>query len=124
MKACGLHAIATLLTSQAVLIRPKKAHERSNTELIELITRRLRGVIAASRYNLVTYNVDKPVLEQALQITPGRRAATVMPLANSTWSAVSAMVERKEVANICDKLELAGASDILVMNLANCRIEG
>jgi len=124
MRACGLHPIATLLKSQAVLIKSKKAHERSNTDLINLITRRIRGVIAASRYVLVTYNVDKPILEQAMKITPGRRAATVMPLDASTWSAVSAMVLRSDVASICDQLELVGACDILVMNLANCRIEG
>lgn len=124
MRACGLHPIATLLESQAVLISSKKAHERSNTALISLITRRLRGVIAASRYVLVTYNIDQPQLEKALKITPGRRAATVMPLSESSWSAVQAMVLRNEVATICDKLETEGACDILVMKLANCRIEG
>ncbi|UZJ53368.1 hypothetical protein CBS101457_002688 [Exobasidium rhododendri] len=124
MRACGLHPIATLLKSQAVLIRSKKPHERSNTDLINLITRRLRGVIAASRYVLVTYNVDKPTLERAMKITPGRRAATVMPLDASTWSAVQAMVLRNNVALICDELESVGAQDILVMQLANCRIEG
>jgi ATP phosphoribosyltransferase len=124
MRACGLHPIATLLSSQAVLISSKEAHARSNTELIKLITRRIRGVIAASRYVLVTYNVDKPILAQAMKITPGRRAATVMPLDASTWSAVSAMVLRSDVASICDQLETVGASDILVMQLANCRIEG
>jgi ATP phosphoribosyltransferase len=123
MRACGLHPIATLLKSQAVLIRSKKAHERSNTELIDLITRRLRGVIAASRYVLVTYNVDKPILEKVLKITPGRRSATVMPLDHSSWSAVQAMVLRNDVALICDELEAIGAQDILVMQLANCRIE-
>jgi ATP phosphoribosyltransferase len=124
MRACGLHPIATLLTSQAVLIRSKKPHERSNTALIDLITRRLRGVIAASRYVLVTYNVDQPLLDKVLKITPGRRSATVMPLSESTWSAVQAMVLRSDVASVCDQLENEGACDILVMKLANCRIEG
>lgn len=123
MRACGLHPVATLLQSQAVLIRSKKPHERSNTTLIDLITRRLRGVIAASRYVLVTYNVDRPILDIALKITPGRRAATVMPLSESSWSAVSAMVAKKDVASVCDQLEEAGAKDILVMQLANCRID-
>lgn len=123
MRACGLHPIATLLQSQAVLIRSRKPHERSNTALIDLITRRLRGVIAASRYVLVTYNVDKPILDTVLKITPVRRAATVMPLSESSWSAVSAMVAKKDVASVCDQLEAAGAKDILVMQLANCRID-
>lgn len=125
MRACGLHAIATLMTSEAVLIKPTTPHKRSDTNLITLITRRLRGVIAASRYVLVTYNVQRGErLDACLHITPGRRAATVMPLDVDEWNAVQAMVLRNEVAVICDRLETAGASDILVMQLANCRIEG
>lgn len=113
------------MTSEAVLIRPTTPHQRSNTSLISLITRRLRGVIAAGRYVLVTYNVQRgPQLDACLQITPGRRAATVMPLDVDEWNAVQAMVLRSDVAPVCDRLEAAGASDILVMQLANCRIEG
>lgn len=90
--------------------------------LINLITSRLRGVIAASRYVLVTYNVQSDKLDSNLKITPGRRAATVMPLDDPLWNAVQAMVLRSDVAVVCDKLEANGASDILVMQLANCRI--
>lgn len=125
MRACGLHAIATLMSSEAVLIRPTTPHQRSNTSLINLITSRLRGVIAAGRYVLVTYNVQRgPQFDACLKITPGRRAATVMPLDASGWNAVQSMVLRSDAANVCDRLESAGASDILVMQLANCRIEG
>ncbi len=45
-------------------------HPRSNTELIDLITARIRGVIAASKYVLCQYNVQKKDLESALAITP------------------------------------------------------
>lgn len=124
MRACGLHEIGTLLSSQAVLIKSAAPHPRSNTALINLITSRIRGVIAASRYVLVTYNVKNEQLEENLRITPGRRAATVMPLDDKLWNAVQAMVLRSDVAIVCDKLESAGAQDILVMQLANCRIEG
>lgn len=122
MRACGLHAIATLLTSQAVLIRPTDAHPRSNTPLIKLVTSRLRGVIAASRYVLVEYNIKRETLERALKVTPGRRAATVSPLDDDGWNAVSAMVLRKDSATVMDELEEIGAEDIFVVQLANCRI--
>lgn len=122
MRACGLHAIETLLASQAVLIRPSTPHPRSDTALVNLITRRLQGVIAASRYVLVSYNIEKKNLDQVLKITPGRRAATVSPLDDQGWNAVEAMVLRSEVANVMDALEAQGAKDILVVALANCRI--
>lgn len=122
MRACGLTDIANLLTSQAVLIRPTTLHKRSDTDLIRLITARIRGVIAASKYVLCQYNVQKSALPQALQITPGRRAATVSPLEEKDWNAVSSMVLKAQVATIMDKLEAIGASDILIVGIDNCRV--
>lgn len=122
MRACGLGAISTLISSQAVLIRPRIPHARSNTSLITLVTARLRGVIAASRYVLCNYNIERKGLEAAIAITPGRRAATVSPLEDEGWNAVSAMVLKAEVASIMDKLETAGASDILIIGIDNCRV--
>ena len=70
----------------------------------------------------ITYNVEKHQLEGALKITPGRRAATVSPLDDEGWNAVSSMVLRGDVANVMDDLEAQGAKDILVVSLTNCRI--
>ncbi|KDN37537.1 putative ATP phosphoribosyltransferase [Tilletiaria anomala UBC 951] len=122
MRACGLTAISTLLSSQAVLIKPTTPHPRSNVALIARITARIRGVIAASRYVLCTYNMQRAGLERALKITPGRRAATVMPLDDGEWSAVSSMILRAEVATVMDQLEEVGASDILITSIDNCRV--
>lgn len=121
MRACGLAPIATLLESQATLIRSALPHARSDTKLINLITNRIRGVIAAQRYVLCTYNITKANLPVALEITPGRRAATVMPLEEESWNAVSAMIVRSEAATIMDRLEAAGASDILITTISNSR---
>lgn len=123
MRACGLKAIATLLSSQAVLIRSKTPHARSDTALIALITARIRGVIAASKYVLCTYNIQAKALPEALKITPGRRAATVMPLVGpGDWNAISSMVLRAQVADVMDRLEQVGASDIMITGIENCRV--
>lgn len=122
MRACGLKPIATLLASEAKLIRPKTPHARSNTALISLIAARIRGVIAAKKYVLCQYNIPKVNLNKALAITPGRRAATVSTLEESDWNAVSSMVTRDEMANVMDQLEDVGASDILILSIDNCRV--
>ncbi|PKI83353.1 His1p [Malassezia vespertilionis] len=122
MRACGLKPISTLLQSEAILIRPITPHARSNMSLIALITARIRGVIAASKYVLCQYNIPKSALEEALSITPGRRAATVSTLEESDWNAVSSMVNRSDVANVMDRLEGVGASDVLILSIDNCRV--
>ena len=79
-------------------------------------------MIAASRYVLCQYNIEKHNLAKALEITPGRRAATVSPLEETNWNAVSSMVSRDNVATIMDRLEAVGASDILILRIDNCRV--
>lgn len=117
MRACGLHAVGTLLASQAVLIRPVTPHARSNQNLIKLIVSRIRGVIAATQYVLCEYNIHRDNLAEALKITPGRRAATVSPLDDAGWSAVSSMVKKSEVATVMDRLEEVGGTDIFTLAL-------
>ena len=152
MRAAGLHAIETVLVSQAVLIRSNKP-ANEHDPLIERITSRIAGVVAAGKYVLCNYNIPRKVVAEATRVTPGRRAATVSPLDDPDWVAVSSMVLKAEVADVMDKLQgrallrsrasrsaefavpdlgsnldsflarqAVGASDILVIGLTNCRV--
>ncbi|GAA6024489.1 hypothetical protein JCM10207_004512 [Rhodosporidiobolus poonsookiae] len=121
MRAAGLHAIETILSSEAVLIRANKP-EVAHDELIERITSRIAGVVAAGKYVLCNYNIARQNVSAATQITPGRRAATVSPLDDPEWVAVSSMVAKAEVADVMDRLQAIGATDVLVIGLSNCRV--
>ncbi|TKA82126.1 ATP phosphoribosyltransferase [Cryomyces minteri] len=118
MRAAGLKAISTVVESTAVLIKSKRP---SDPKLVNLIASRIRGVITAQKYVLCTYNVERPKLEAACKITPGKRAPTINSLEESNWVAVSAMVERKKIAIAMDELTSVGACDILVMKIDNSR---
>ncbi|KAI9728923.1 MAG: ATP phosphoribosyltransferase (ATP-PRTase) (ATP-PRT) [Chrysothrix sp. TS-e1954] len=118
MRAAGLKAIATVLSSTAVLIKSKHA---SNPSLVALIASRIRGVIDAQRYVYCSYNIRRTNLEAACHITPGKRAPTINSLEEAGWVAVSVMVERKDIAVVMDKLTEVGADDILVFRLENSR---
>lgn len=105
MRAAGLHPIATLLSSQAVLIRSNKPNP-DNVELITRVSSRIAGVIAAGKYVLCSYNISRARVHEATKVTPGRRAATVSPLDDSDWVAVSSMVLKAEVADVMDRLQV------------------
>jgi ATP phosphoribosyltransferase len=122
MRAAGLHAIATVLDSEAVLIKSSVPKHTNLTPLIELITRRVAGVIAANKYVICQYNISRTQLPAATSITPGRRAPTVSPLEDGDWVAISSMVEKGKIAPIMDKLVSIGAEDIMIFNLDNCRV--
>ncbi|EXJ79206.1 ATP phosphoribosyltransferase [Capronia epimyces CBS 606.96] len=118
MRAAGLKAIETVVESTAVLIKSKSA---SNEKLVDLIAARIRGVITAQRYVLCQYNVPREKLAEATHITPGKRAPTITALEEPDWVAVSSMVEKKNIATVMDELTAVGATDILVLDIANSR---
>lgn len=122
MRAAGLQAIATVLQSEAVLIKSRKTSKPDLAPLIALLTSRIAGVVAASKYVVCQYNIPRARLAEGLKITPGRRAPTVSPLEDGDWCAVSSMVDQKQFAIIMDDLANIGAEDIMIFNLDNCRV--
>ncbi|KAL8821514.1 MAG: hypothetical protein Q9191_007292 [Dirinaria sp. TL-2023a] len=120
MRAASLHPLTTLVTSTAVLI--KSPHPSpANLPLITLIASRIKGVITAQRYVFCQYNIPRSLLTEATKISPGKRAPTITALEESGWIAISVMVEKKEIAGVMDRLAAVGATDILVLDIANSR---
>ncbi|TDL18346.1 HisG-domain-containing protein [Rickenella mellea] len=122
MRAAGLHAIATVLQTEAVLIKSSTPKHANLTPLITRITQRIAGVIASNKFVLCQYNIPRASLAKCTAVTPGRRAPTISPLEESDWVAVSSMVEKSRAADVMDELVQAGAEDILILKLDNCRV--
>lgn len=120
MRAAGLMPIDTVVDTSARLI--SSVHSERHASLVDLIRQRIQGVVASNQFVLCNYNVLRSKLPVVLKITPGRRAATVSPLDEEGWVAVSSMVEKKRVAEVMDQLSASGAEDILVIGLDNCRV--
>jgi ATP phosphoribosyltransferase len=89
---------------------------------VEVLTRRLQGVLVAQRYVLLDYDVPNTLVERAVELTPGLESATVSPLHNSEWSAVRAMVLRDQTNAVMDALYDLGARAILVTSIHACRL--
>lgn len=124
MRAAGLKPIHTLLDTSAHLI---SSETTKFPELVAKITQRFEGILAAQKYVMCNYNAPRSILPTVLSITPGRRAATVSALEkkekdDEEWVAVSSMVVKGAIGNIMDELKAAGAQDILVFDITNCRV--
>jgi ATP phosphoribosyltransferase len=108
-----------ILTSEAVVI------SRTGVEIapeVEVLIRRLQGVVTARRYVLLDYDVKKVDLEAACLITPGLESPTISPLQKEDWVAVRAMVLRTQTNLIMDQLWALGARGILVTDIHACRL--
>ena len=120
LRAAGLSVFGgELLRSEAILIGRKSP---AAGDPAETLLRRLQGVVIARQYVLVDYDVPNEKLDAACALTPGIESPTVSPLQKSGWTAVRAMVQRKEVNKVMDDLWRAGARGILVTDIHACRL--
>jgi len=117
----GLEIIGEpMLHSEAVLIG-RKAAVAENPDVAKLIAR-LRGIIIASEYVMVEYNVPRSKLDEACKITPGVESPTISPLSNSDWVAVKAMVKRRGFNSVMDELYSIGGRGIIISEISACRL--
>ena len=108
-----------ILQSEAILI------SRSASNLpaeLEIILRRLQGVVTARQYVLLDYDIPKISVDKACAITPGLESPTISPLQKADWVAVRAMVLRKDTNRLMDELWALGARGILVTDIHACRL--
>ena len=108
-----------ILRSEAVMIRNTAADPKNG---VEVLRRRLLGVVTARTYVMLDYDCPKDLVEQACEITPGLESPTLSPLADRDWVAVRAMVPRTLTNRVMDELYELGARAILVTDIAACRI--
>jgi ATP phosphoribosyltransferase len=108
-----------ILQSEAVVISRTKSEIKPE---LEVLIRRLQGVVTARRYVLLDYDVQKHHLDQACLITPGLESPTISALQKPDWVAVRAMVLREETNNVMDQLWAIGARGILVTDIHACRL--
>lgn len=120
LRQAGLEIFADpILVSEAILI--SRADVAIPAEL-EVLIRRLQGVVTARQYVLMDYDIKKSDIDAACAISPGLESPTISPLQNPEWLAVRAMVLRSETNKVMDDLYALGARGILVTDIHACRL--
>ncbi|MCC3283584.1 ATP phosphoribosyltransferase [Arthrobacter caoxuetaonis] len=119
LRAAGMEIFGEpILKSEAVLIGRKGA----NPAGLDVLKRRLKGVLVARQYVMMDYDVRKELVEAAAALTPGLESPTVSPLRDSDWVAVRSMIKKSDTNRIMDELYDLGARAILVSTIHACRI--
>lgn len=120
LKQAGLAIFGDpILVSEAILIKRKGT---SVAPELEILIRRLQGVVTARQYVLLDYDVPTDRIDAACAITPGLESPTISPLQKADWVAVRAMVLRKDTNRLMDELWALGARGILVTDIHACRL--
>jgi ATP phosphoribosyltransferase len=108
----GLRPLATLLESEAVLVR--RAGGDANGPVSALVAM-LRSVLDARGREYMMMNAPESALPRIRELIPGLSGPTVMPLAEPGMIAVHSVVERSRLWQIVPELKAVGARDILVV---------
>ncbi|MBL8928760.1 MAG: ATP phosphoribosyltransferase [Kineosporiaceae bacterium] len=120
LRAAGLEVFGEpILRSESVLVRRGGSSDHPG---LEVLVRRLTGVMVARQYVLMDYDVRVEHVEKACAITPGLESPTVSPLHDQGWVAVRAMVRREVTNQVMDDLYAIGARAILVTSIHACRL--
>lgn len=110
----GLKEVKTIFNSEAVLIANPELSKEKNSFLNRLLFR-IRSVIKAKDYQYILMNIPNEAIDKVVQILPGMKSPTVMPLSTGGWSSVHSVIRKDTFWEIIDNLQAAGAQGILVV---------
>ena len=109
----NLKEVEKILTSEAVLaVSPQIGKEES--EILKKLQFRMRSVLAGRQSKYVLMNVPNDRIDRVIQLLPGMRSPTVLPLAEEGWSSVHSVINKDTFWEVIDELRQAGAEGILV----------
>jgi len=110
----GLKEVETILKSEAVLIG-HKAMSEERLEVLNQLLFRMDAVQKGSNNKYVLLNAPAESTDKIIDILPGMRSPTVLPLAMPGWNSIHSVIKEQEFWEIIEQLKAAGAEGILVV---------
>ena len=110
----NLKEVEVIMKSEAWLIGNKNMTAEKKEVLQELLFR-LNAVKAAEDKKYVLMNVPTDKIKDIIEVLPGIKSPTIMPLATEGWSSIHTVLDQKCFWEIIGKLKAIGAQGILVL---------
>ena len=109
-----LKEVEVLMKSEALLISNPNLTPDKQTILDELLFR-IESVQMAEDKKYVLMNVPTDNIDKIIEVLPGMKSPTIMPLAKEGWNSLHAVIDEKRFWDIIGKLKALGAEGILVI---------
>ena len=109
----NLREVEVVMESEALLIGNKSMDEHKKSVLKEMLFR-FSAVKNAEDKKYVRMNAPKNRLEEIINVLPGLKSPTIIPLADDAWCSVHTVLSQKRFWEIIGKLKELGAQGILV----------
>ncbi|WP_305067173.1 ATP phosphoribosyltransferase [Mangrovivirga halotolerans] len=110
----GLKEVEVIFKSEAVLISsPDMPADKK--EILNKLIFRIDSVLNSKNNKYILLNAPNDKVEEIIEILPGMRSPTVLPLAQEGWSSLHSVINEDEFWDRIEKLKDAGAEGILVV---------
>ena len=109
----NLREVEIVMQSEALLIANKEMDAEKKATLQEMLFR-FEAVRSAEDKKYVRMNAPKARLQDIINVLPGLKSPTVIPLADDDWCSVHTVLDQKRFWEIIGKLKEMGAQGILV----------
>ncbi|MFA9389201.1 MAG: ATP phosphoribosyltransferase [Prolixibacteraceae bacterium] len=110
----GLKEVEVVTPSEAVLIKTPGLSAEKQAILEEFLFR-IESVERTRGKKYIMLNAPNSKLDQIIEMLPGMKSPTILPLAVEGWSSVHSVIEEKFFWENISKLRAMGAEGILVL---------
>jgi ATP phosphoribosyltransferase len=115
-EANRLKVVETIFKSQAALIRSPQPLTEKQQHSLDILMRRIEGVLKADETKYIMLHAPKDRLEEIKRLLPGAENPTILPLAgDDTKVALHAVCSEDVFWETMESLKKCGASSILVL---------
>lgn len=110
----GLEEKEVILRSEACVAAGEEIRPAIRDNVDKLLFR-IRSVLAARDNRYLLMNAPNDRIEAIIDILPGMKSPTVMPLAESGWSSIHTVISEDKFWDIIERLRGQGAEGILIV---------
>jgi ATP phosphoribosyltransferase len=110
----GLKEVEVIYKSEAVMLANKNLSPEKKA-ILDRLNFRIDAVQTAKNNKYILLNAPNDRIERIVDILPGMKSPTVMPLADGEWSSIHSVIQEDDFWQIIEDLRAAGAEGILVV---------
>ena len=110
----GLKEVEIVTESEAVLISNRNITDERQ-QLVERLIFRIDAVLKARGYKYILLNAPNDRISEIIDVLPGMKSPTVLPLAEKGWSSVHSVIEESGLWEVIDQLKEKGAQGLLIV---------
>lgn len=110
----GLKEVEQVIESEAVMIG-KDQLKPEKQKILDQLLFRIQSVQKAKSNKYILLNAPNEKLQEIINIIPGMKSPTIMPLVDENWCSLHSVVQEERFWEVIDELKNAGAQGILVV---------